>query len=283
MSSIQRIAVLDTETTGMGDLDLPIEIAIVVLEREGDGWRMAGAGTALVRRAATVEMTPGARAAHHIYDHDLARACEDERDALDELMGRLDLGSLMDGDCLFAAHNAAFDRRMLRAAVPMSMPPWLCTYRLARHLLPDAPGYSNQVLRYSLIPSGLLPEMPERTLFVGGYGPQGCWDAWGTHRALGDAVVTANVLLTMLREHAGGRSLEELVALHAQPILLKTMPWGKHRGQPCTDVPGDYWSWLMRNSKDLDVDVLHTARQYAGRFGEKMAAEMRRQEQERRS
>ena len=48
---------------------------------------------------------------------------------------------------LLVAHNCAFERLFLNAALPASLP-WICTYKVALHVWPGAPRHSNQVLRY---------------------------------------------------------------------------------------------------------------------------------------
>ena len=52
--------------------------------------------------------------------------------------------SIVDTD-LFVAHNADFEQSFLPefAAVP-----WVCTFRAALRLVPDATSHSNQALRY---------------------------------------------------------------------------------------------------------------------------------------
>ena len=87
--------------------------------------------------------------------------------------------------------------------------------RVAKHLWPDAPGYGNQVLRYWL-------ELPVDSDCV-------------PHRALGDAQVTAQLLLKELALVDG--SVERLLELTETPVLLKTVSFGKHRGQLWKDVP----------------------------------------------
>ena len=86
---------------------------------------------------------------------------------------------------------------------------WICTMRVAKHLWPDAPGYGNQVLRYWL-------ELPVDSDCV-------------PHRALGDAQVTAQLLLKELALVDG--SVERLLELTETPVLLKTVPFGKHKGE----------------------------------------------------
>lgn len=234
------IAVVDTETTGVGELDQVVEIAVAWIDPalrappRGD-WRW----TSLVRPS--VPVSAEGRAAHHISDAQLLRAPTVE--AL--LKKKLGLRELRErGDVVFAAHNAEFDRRMLlQSGVPTEFLPTrtICTWRCALHLFPDAPRHSNQVLRYHL---GLrIPDLPSLP----------------PHRALPDAVVTAALLCRMLETH----SVEDLVRLTTEPVLLTTVRFGKHRGAKWADMDHGYLSWVL--SKDFDVDVMHTARHYLNR------------------
>ena len=64
---------------------------------------------------------------------------------------------------VFVAHKWAFEAQWL--GEHLQGRPAICTYKAALRLWPDAPGYSNQVLRYWLRPKGLSPViagMPHR-------------------------------------------------------------------------------------------------------------------------
>lgn len=139
-------------------------------------------------------------------------------------------------DLVFAAHNAQFDKEFLPEW--MRSKPWICTYKCALHLFPDAVKHSNQSLRYELnlhvgdIPdaAGLLP-----------------------HRALYDAWVTSKLLERMLRL----KTTEQLIALTTTPVLLKKVAFGKHRGETWDQLPYGYLKWVT--SQDFDDDVMYTA------------------------
>lgn len=48
---------------------------------------------------------------------------------------------------IFVAHNCGFERKFISDAITGAAP-WICTYKVALHVWPDAPKHSNQVLRY---------------------------------------------------------------------------------------------------------------------------------------
>ena len=49
----------------------------------------------------------------------------------------------------------------------------------------------------------------------------------------------------------GVRSVEDLYSESELSRAPKVMPFGKHKGQLLTDVPGDYRQWLL-NEVDID-------------------------------
>lgn len=213
----ERVLIVDTETTGLdSERDSLLEIGWADLARNGE------AGASFVQFDGRIP--PEARAAHHIAPDDVTGA-----PGRSAVIGRLTAL----GPTLIAAHNAEFDRGFLPE---FAETPWLCTWRCARHLWPEAPSYSVQVLRYWL---GLEVDTPP------GIAP---------HRALYDVVVTREILRVML----GMRTVTELCELQHRPVMLTTIPFGKHRGQRWSTVPRDYLAWLLRQP-DLDRDVRHTA------------------------
>jgi exodeoxyribonuclease X len=143
------------------------------------------------------------------------------------------LQTYIEPDTIFVAHNSAFDSKFL----PEITKPWICTRRLAQHLWPEAPGYSNQVLRY------WLGVEPDAGLINNRY----------PHQAIYDVATTTGILLKMLEQF----SPSHLLQMSSGPIRLQTLNFGKYRGVNFNDVPRDYLQWLMGKS-DLDVDLKHT-------------------------
>ncbi|MDE2483236.1 MAG: 3'-5' exonuclease [bacterium] len=159
-----RFAVIDVETTGLNPaVDRVVEIACVAIDddRIVDRWQSF--------IDPKVPIPARATAIHGITDDDVAGA-PTLPDALRQLH------PLVRGRTL-AAHNAGFDLRFLAALRPTHA---ICTMRLARHLVPQAPNFKNQTLRAYL----------DVDRFV---------DGAIAHRALGDALVTAHVLLALRR------------------------------------------------------------------------------------
>lgn len=169
---------------------------------------------------------PEIRAIHHITDRMLADAEDAPAVALDVLTAR-------PAD-YFAAHHVTFEQHFFKAPAP-----WICTYRVALRLWPEAPGHGNQVLRYWL-GLDLNPEL-----------------AMPPHRAGPDAYVTAHLLAKEI-EH-GGASIEDMVRWSAGPPLLTNVTFGKHKGTKWKDLPTDYLIWIATKS-DMDNDTKANAR-----------------------
>ena len=218
------IHVIDIETTGLDPAtDRIVEIAVVDVDFEQRTFRKRF--HSLV--APGIPVPPEASAVHHITNAMLAG-----QPAFDGIRPNLEPIARSTHPC--AAHNAPFDSAFLTAAIPGWSSSWICTLRVAKHLWPDAPSHSNQVLRYWL------------DLKIGGDHPP--------HRAMGDALTTAALLVREV-ETAGG--IDHVKELSGRPALLRRVPFGKHRGRLWSDVPPDYLDWAVRQTWD-DPDLAHT-------------------------
>lgn len=161
-----RYAVIDVETTGFSPInDRVVEMACVLIQ---DG-ALAGTWSTLVDPQRPIPAY--ATRVHGITDDDVAGAPSFE-------LAQRQLHRLCRGATV-VAHNAAFDLGFLPALAYL---PSLCTVRLARRAFPEAPNYKNQTLRVylELDRDPALATMP-------------------SHRALGDATITAHILLRCLK------------------------------------------------------------------------------------
>ncbi|WP_072875129.1 putative quorum-sensing-regulated virulence factor [Alicyclobacillus tolerans] len=216
-----RFVVLDTETTGLDPtLHRIVDISLVEVSRNG----IRPLYQTLVNPQQTIP--PEASEVHHITDRQVK-----DKPTWEEVWPTV-LTHIQ--DAVLVAHNAKFDRSFL----PETHRPWICSYRLARHLWPEAQKHTNQYLRYWL---GL--EL----------------DADMAHSAAGDTFVTAHVfwqeLLTYRKRMAQSDQVEELIAYAASRIPITTMPFGKHKGKPLEDVPIDYIQWALKNREDMEDDL----------------------------
>ena len=137
---------------------------------------------------------------------------------------------------MFVAHNCDFERKFITSSITGEAP-WICTYKAALHLWPDAPRHNNQVLRYwrglRLDPALAMP--PHRA------GP----DAWVTAQLLAEMVTIA--------------SIDQLIEWTQQPRPMPVMTFGKHKGLPWSQIPADYLDWMVTQT-DMDADALWYAR-----------------------
>lgn len=140
------------------------------------------------------------------------------------------------------AHNSQFDKSVL----PDMGTDWLCTRKLSTRTWPDMESYSNQYLRYAL---DINPWVPE---------------SLHAHRALYDCYVTAGLFLRIL-ELSG--SVTEMIDISNQPVLLRTLHMGKHRGRTYEEVaktdPG-WLRWAISNISDMSEDMQFTIRHHLG-------------------
>ncbi len=223
-----KFAVIDVETTGIdAAVDRVVEVACALMQ----GGRRLETFSTLVNPGRPIPAT--ASAIHHITDRHV-------RDAppLSTLRQRI---SAFCSDAIVVAHNAAFDLRFLPF---LSGRPMLCSMRLARYVLPTAPNYKNQVLRYYL---GIDEGLPENAL---------------AHRAPGDVEVTSRILSVCLQRYlsqGGPDDADELIRRIGAPLCLRALPSGRHRGVGIAAVPTDYLQWLCAESRSATLDARFTA------------------------
>lgn len=222
--------VIDYETTGTQDDENPevIEFGYTDVDLEhrmiGSDWR------SFARPRGPIP--PVTKAVHHITEADVAEAPEAR-----ELFDRL-IDPCPETPEYFIAHNAKFEQHF----TPDFGIPWICTYKVARVVWPDAPGHSNQVLRYWLE----LPVDPIR--------------CDPPHRALPDSYVTAFLFLELLKN----KTADEMVVISKYPALLKIMTFGKYFGkgmtyEQCSHDDPSYLEWI-RDTPDMDEDRRFSAR-----------------------
>lgn len=227
------ILTVDFETTGIDtETDKPCEIGYCPVSHNGLEWAAHGDFSILLDPGIPIPAV--ASAVHHITDKDVERA-----GLPDDVFPNV----FMPEWNMYAAHNADFDKAF--AGEYGARSPWLCTYRLARHLLPDAPSHKNQVLRYWL----------------------GFHDVEGdAHRAGHDAKVTALILCHMLNNLENEFTIESIVALAESPVLLTgKVGFGKHHDKTWAECPHDYLRWMRgqgeqspANPDGWDRDQWHT-------------------------
>lgn len=179
---------------------------------------------------------PETSAIHHIVDADVADATPWEAAA--QFLARCAPPTI------YAAHNARSEQKWITTEITGGRP-WICTYKCALRLWPEAPAYSNQALRYW------------RSLKVD---PA---IANGAHRAGPDAYVTAHLLRDMLMQP--GVTVEQLIQWSSEPALLTKCNMGSWRGRRWAEVDEpSFFRWIL--DRDFDEDLKFTARYYLNKL-----------------
>lgn len=222
-----RLRVVDLETTGGDRSSEIIEVGFVDVVSDGEGWRALPPVSKLFRPRGDISFH--AMAVHHLTPEHFCDAdphCDEY--ALCEMFA--------EPADVMVAHSARFERGFIADTATGGLP-WICTVRSSKAVWPQAPGHSNQVLRYwrgfRLDPALADP----------------------AHRAGPDAWVTAHILMDLLKE----ASVDQLLAWSNAPRDIAVVPFGKHRRKPWSEVPSDYLSWMAAQT-DMDVDAVAAAR-----------------------
>lgn len=235
-----RIRIIDLESTGETPPEHGVcEIGWCDLVQHQDGlltspyWRVGSPHSQLVHPGRSIP--PETSAIHHLIDSDVAGMPTFDHAArmvLSPLANRHD-GELM----AYAAHSIKAERQFITPEMDGGLP-WICTYKCALRLFPDAPSHSNQALRYYIAPVDMIRHL-----------------AMPAHRAGPDAYATAFLLREMLKK----ASVDDLINWSSQPAL---QVWcrigGSFRNHRWTDVDWSFLEWVA--ARDFDEDVLFTVR-----------------------
>jgi len=228
------LRVIDLETTGRSFSDggvVEVGWQDLTLDERGR-WVLNGTPQAMLINPGQ-KISPETSAIHHIVDEDVAGAPR-WHEAAEKIL-RLERPYRL---AALAAHRAAFEQRWCLAALTRGTP-WICTYKCALRLWPEAPTHSNQGLRYWRRPEGL-----DRAAGL------------PAHRAGPDAYVTAHLLRDML----GMVSLDQLMAWSAEPALLPRVPYGPFRGRHWRDLDDSALDRIIRGQGGADADLVFSAR-----------------------
>lgn len=224
------IRIIDVETTGIPsetEAHALVEIGTCDLVQSPSGWRVSSPVARLVNPGRKIPIE--AMAVHHIRDADVADAPDPGSVLL----------TLADDATYLCAHNIDFERKFYTGGEMQ----WICTFKSALRVWPDAPSHSNQVLRYFLDIDAHDDFDPVL--------------ATPPHRAGPDAYVSAFIL----RELIDQTPIDDLVRWSSGPALLAKVGFGKHRGKRWSEVPHDYLEWVLKSDMD-DRDVRATAKHY---------------------
>ena len=144
------IRVVDLETTGFEPPEHTVcEVGwadLVEANDHANDWQIGTIGNILCNPGRAIP--PEVSAIHHIIDEDCA-GLRSWRQVLQEVCCGTGIFSID----AFCAHNAKFERQWIDGVAGKL--PWICTYKCALRLWPDAQSHSNQALRYWIRLEGL--------------------------------------------------------------------------------------------------------------------------------
>lgn len=217
-----RYLVADTETTSLDDDAEVVDLAWV--ELDANGCEVLASGQTFFCPRGSI--SPSAAGTHGLTKEFLS-----DKPSHDEFYEKFpDYFK----DVFLIAHNAQFDRKMLRNSWSFA-PDQLCTLRAARLFYPDAPGHKLQTLKHYLG----LPSSKAGAADLG-------------HGAWSDVCTTIELLECMLEDCGCG--FQGLITEVNKPIEYRVMPFGKFKGKELTDLPWKYRQWLL-SLPDLEPDL----------------------------
>lgn len=207
-------AIVDTETTGTVEPVIPVEVAILGIASELDGFQIIERFWSRYNPGKKIEL--GAMATHHIREQDVAN-CPPFSSFGWPLTIRYMVG-----------HNVDFDWGAL-GKPDVKRIDTLC---IARKLWPQFDNHKLGTCLYGLM------------------GPSAKEKLVGSHGALVDAGTCATILEFVV-EATGLTTWEGLYEFSEAARVPDVMPFGKHKGQSFDTIPNSYKSWLL-GQPDVD-------------------------------
>lgn len=243
---MSAFVLLDTETTGNAKDDRLIQIAFLVA-KSGEKLRAVESFC-----KAPLPIKIDAMAVHHITEEMI-----ENKPLFKESEAYSELEALNSGENFLVIHNAPFDLGMLEKEGFKWNGNVIDTLRCAKHLI-ESESHGLQYLRYSLglykNEEAIAGELDRKIV---------------AHDAVGDVIV-----LYLLTQHLFGvvgknrEGIEELVRLSNEPVLIKKLRFGKHKGRELSQIALEdpsYLEWLYKEQKkndQKDEDMLYTLEYY---------------------
>ena len=237
-----KYIILDTETTGTGELDRVIQLGYIVL----------GAKEIEVQNeffSSNVPISFGAMEVHGITPDML-----EGKSTCQESSSYKRLQELNTNDNYLIIHNAPFDIGMLEKEGFVTQMKVIDTLRVAKHILPDEEAHRLQYFRYKM---GIYKEEQKEADNLG--------IVVKAHDAIGDVLVL-KLLLSRLKEAVieqfpSQNPVEKMVDLTNTPILIKSFNFGKYKGKTLQEVASSdagYLRWMLTGMENLDSDMRYS-------------------------
>lgn len=222
----RQFLVIDFEMTGLDfERDEPVEVAFTRYWRTGAGVLNKESFTTLINPE--IPIPPETSAIHHIIDSDVTIS-----PTFIELIPYLRRQFYFNG-LIAVAHNASCEKTVIDRLDLGFEVPWLCTYKAALRVWPEARSHSNEGLRYFL-----------------GLGT-GRSKAQNVHSAAHDVEVTSQILMKLLEV----TTVEDMLKWTLEPRLLPRCPIGKWRNHPWNEVDYGFLEWMVYKAFDMDPDL----------------------------
>lgn len=243
-----KYIILDTETTGTGELDRVIQLGYMVLDGKKD---------VEVQNNFCSSDTPISIGAMEV--HGITQEMIEGKTLCIDTPAYRRLIELNSDDNYMIIHNAPFDIGMLQKEGFSLNMKLIDTLRCAKHVFDDEEAHRLQYFRYKL---GIYKEEKAEADKLG--------VVIKAHDAIGDVLVL-KLFLTKLRQRVQEKfpnenPVEKMVELTKTPVLIKTFKFGKYRGKDVSDVAlqdPSYLQWMQKNM-ELDADLAYTLKSVLG-------------------
>ena len=239
-----KYVILDTETTGTGEMDRIIQLGYIVLGKPSESVEVFNEFC-----SSEAQISLGAMETHNITPEMIENKpkCTDTQ-AYKRLI------ELNTDENYMIIHNAPFDLGMLEKEGFKNEMQLIDTLRCAKHLFKDEEFHRLQYLRYSL---GLYKQEQEEAQKLG--------IEIKAHDAIGDVLILKlfmSALTTKIKQTYPNENLiQKLVELTKEPVYLnKPLRFGKNKGKTIEELAVSdrgYLEWMQSNM-DLDEDMQYT-------------------------
>jgi exodeoxyribonuclease X len=255
------IFTVDFETTGKEAADAyAIEAALACPDDGAYGYET------FIALPDGVTIPPETSAVHHIVDADLIGA-PDWDTVVDGLWGAVSLGGELEPEqVVMVAHNAEYEQAVLAGTI-FDRCRWVCTFKCALIIWPDAPSHSNEALRYWLgMGTGRSFKQASHSALHDCKVTAGIFNQlYGQfHRRLVDEGRITGAFEAVQSPEVQNAILDEMARVSREIAVLPRCPIGKERGKPWSEIDAGFLSWTLRQP-DMREDVKHAAREELNR------------------
>ncbi len=226
---------LDTETTGLEEVDRICSIGFILQDKESIETHYE-----LIKSVKKIR--PEASAVHHITNEMI----KDRELFKDSNIFKL-LQKYNSSENILISHNIDFELKMLQKEGFIYKGKIIDTLKCVRHLIPECEQFSLQYLRYDL----KLYKSENSNLDID----------IQAHNALSDAL-HVKLLYEYLLDMADTEKLQDLTMQH---ILISRFSFGKYKGRYIEEIAINdraYIEWMLNSLNDMDEDLQYSLEYY---------------------